>query len=97
VVGLALRASPTSTCLLCHDLSLSDDSGFEHRGRQSITQIRCCRGGTPEQAAQASLDLLLAPQVNPSHYGELVRFGRVLPWHQEIAPEAAAGVRVRPA
>jgi NAD(P)-dependent dehydrogenase (short-subunit alcohol dehydrogenase family) len=34
---------------------------------------------TPEQAAQPLLDLALGP-VNPDHYGELVRFGKVLPW-----------------
>ncbi len=34
---------------------------------------------TPAQAAVALLDLALAP-VNPDHYGELVRYGEVLPW-----------------
>jgi carbonyl reductase 1 len=34
---------------------------------------------SPTQAAEALLDLALSP-VNPDHYGELVRFGRVLPW-----------------
>lgn len=34
---------------------------------------------TPAQAAVALLDLALAP-VNPQHYGELVRYGEVLPW-----------------
>ncbi|WAL65581.1 SDR family NAD(P)-dependent oxidoreductase [Amycolatopsis cynarae] len=35
---------------------------------------------TPEQAARALLDLVLAGEVDPKHYGELVRFGQVLPW-----------------
>ncbi|WP_433298344.1 SDR family NAD(P)-dependent oxidoreductase [Pseudonocardia sp. CA-142604] len=39
------------------------------------------RALTPAQAAQAVLDLVLADHVDPTHYGELVRFGRVLPWH----------------
>jgi NAD(P)-dependent dehydrogenase (short-subunit alcohol dehydrogenase family) len=36
---------------------------------------------TPEQAARAVLDLVLSELVDPRTYGELVRFGRVLPWH----------------
>jgi NAD(P)-dependent dehydrogenase (short-subunit alcohol dehydrogenase family) len=35
---------------------------------------------TPQQAAQAVLDLVLSPEVDPATYGELVRFGKVLPW-----------------
>jgi carbonyl reductase 1 len=35
---------------------------------------------TPEQAARAVLDLVL-DDLDPSTYGELVRFGHVLPWH----------------
>ncbi|WP_410670946.1 SDR family NAD(P)-dependent oxidoreductase [Amycolatopsis sp. cmx-4-68] len=35
---------------------------------------------SPDQAAQAVLDLVFA-DLDPSTYGELVRFGRVLPWH----------------
>jgi carbonyl reductase 1 len=35
---------------------------------------------TPEQAAEAVLDLVLAPAVDPAAYGELVQFGKVLPW-----------------
>jgi NAD(P)-dependent dehydrogenase (short-subunit alcohol dehydrogenase family) len=34
---------------------------------------------TPAQAAVALLDLALGP-VRPGHYGELVRFGKSLPW-----------------
>jgi NAD(P)-dependent dehydrogenase (short-subunit alcohol dehydrogenase family) len=34
---------------------------------------------TPAQAAVAPLDLALG-EVDPAHYGELVRFGRVVPW-----------------
>lgn len=35
---------------------------------------------TPAEAAVSLLDLALDPEVNPAFYGELVRFGRVLPW-----------------
>lgn len=34
---------------------------------------------TPTEAAVSLLDLALTP-VNPTHYGELVRYGEVLPW-----------------
>jgi carbonyl reductase 1 len=34
----------------------------------------------PEQAARAVLDLVLASRVDPAAYGELARFGRVVPW-----------------
>ncbi len=34
---------------------------------------------TPAQAAVSLLDLALTP-VNPTHYGELVRYGNILPW-----------------
>jgi carbonyl reductase 1 len=36
---------------------------------------------TPEQAVLPILDLVLAEQFDPAAYGELVRFGQVLPWH----------------
>jgi carbonyl reductase 1 len=36
---------------------------------------------TPEQAARAVLDLILAGRLDPATYGELVQFGQVLPWH----------------
>jgi carbonyl reductase 1 len=35
---------------------------------------------TPEQAAAALLRLAIDPDPDPAFYGELVRFGRVLPW-----------------
>ncbi|WP_028938454.1 SDR family NAD(P)-dependent oxidoreductase [Pseudonocardia spinosispora] len=35
---------------------------------------------TPEQAVLPLLDLILADTVDPATYGELVRFGEVLPW-----------------
>jgi carbonyl reductase 1 len=35
---------------------------------------------SPDQAARAVLDLVFA-DLDPSTYGELVRFGQVLPWH----------------
>ncbi|OXM61778.1 SDR family NAD(P)-dependent oxidoreductase [Amycolatopsis vastitatis] len=38
------------------------------------------RAQTPDQAARAVLDLVFA-DLDPATYGELVRFGRVLPWH----------------
>lgn len=38
------------------------------------------RAQTPEQAAEALLDLAVAPDVDPATYGELVQFGKVLPW-----------------
>ena len=49
---------------------------------------------TPEQAAVALIDLVLAPSVDPATYGELIQFGTVLPWRDEIAPEAQASSRV---
>ncbi|HET6503625.1 MAG TPA: SDR family NAD(P)-dependent oxidoreductase [Amycolatopsis sp.] len=39
------------------------------------------RAQTPTQAARAVLELILADRVDPATYGELVRFGEVLPWH----------------
>jgi NAD(P)-dependent dehydrogenase (short-subunit alcohol dehydrogenase family) len=39
------------------------------------------RAQTPEQAARAVLDLILADPPDPASYGELVQFGQVLPWH----------------
>jgi NAD(P)-dependent dehydrogenase (short-subunit alcohol dehydrogenase family) len=38
------------------------------------------RALTPAQSAKPIVDLVLGP-LNPSTYGELVRFGAVLPWH----------------
>jgi NAD(P)-dependent dehydrogenase (short-subunit alcohol dehydrogenase family) len=49
---------------------------------------------SPAQAAQALLALLLSDRIEPAFYGELVRFGTVLPWRGEVAPEATVGVRV---
>src|SRR3984957_4036616 len=39
------------------------------------------RAQSPEQAARAVLDLILADPLAPATYGELVQFGQVLPWH----------------
>ncbi|MGF1238231.1 SDR family NAD(P)-dependent oxidoreductase [Streptomyces sp. NPDC004684] len=36
---------------------------------------------TPARAAEAVLDLVLAEGADPALYGELVRFGKPLPWH----------------
>ncbi|MFF3307359.1 SDR family NAD(P)-dependent oxidoreductase [Streptomyces sp. NPDC002952] len=41
---------------------------------------------SPEQAARAVLDLVLATSTDPALYGELVRFGEVLPWHGGTQP-----------
>ena len=35
---------------------------------------------TPLQAAEPLLELALDPSPDPAFYGELVRFGEVLPW-----------------
>jgi hypothetical protein len=43
------------------------------------------RAQTPAQAAVAVLALLTGP-VDPATYGELVRFGEVLPWHDGTPP-----------
>jgi carbonyl reductase 1 len=50
---------------------------------------------SPSQAAEALLELLLSPDTDPAFHGELVRFGEVLPWRDEVRPEATAGARVR--
>jgi carbonyl reductase 1 len=39
---------------------------------------------TPDQAARAVLDLILADRPDPATYGELVQFGQILPWHSGI-------------
>lgn len=39
---------------------------------------------TPAQAASWPLDLVLAPTFDPAFYGELVQFGKVLPWETGI-------------
>ncbi|NEB81915.1 SDR family NAD(P)-dependent oxidoreductase [Streptomyces sp. SID14478] len=41
---------------------------------------------SPEQAAAAVLDLILAERVDPALYGELVRFGEALDWHSGTPP-----------
>jgi hypothetical protein len=55
------------------------------------------RAQTPSQAASAVLDLALAPSPDPAMYGELVQFGKALPWRAELPPEAQAAARVVPA
>jgi carbonyl reductase 1 len=40
---------------------------------------------------RAVLDLVLSEQVGPAIYGELVRFGQVLPWH-DGAPSRYQGL-----
>ncbi|MFJ5265228.1 SDR family NAD(P)-dependent oxidoreductase [Streptomyces sp. NPDC088387] len=44
------------------------------------------RAQSPAQAAEAVLDLVFAEHVDPSLYGELVRFGKPLPWHGGTPP-----------
>ncbi|WP_405522003.1 SDR family NAD(P)-dependent oxidoreductase [Streptomyces canus] len=41
---------------------------------------------SPAQAAAAVLDLVFADHVDPTLYGELVRFGKALPWHDGTPP-----------
>jgi NAD(P)-dependent dehydrogenase (short-subunit alcohol dehydrogenase family) len=41
---------------------------------------------SPARAAEAVLDLVFAEHVDPALYGELVRFGKVLPWHDGTPP-----------
>lgn len=47
---------------------------------------------SPAEAATALLDLALSDTVDPAHYGELVRFGEVLPWHSDVAAQARPGI-----
>lgn len=55
------------------------------------------RAQTPSQAASAVLDLALAPSLDSAVYGELIQFGKVLPWRAEVPPQAQAAERVVPA
>ncbi|MFD4503017.1 SDR family NAD(P)-dependent oxidoreductase [Streptomyces sp. NPDC058457] len=41
---------------------------------------------SPAEAARAVLDLVFAEQVDPGLYGELIRFGKPLPWHEGTPP-----------
>ncbi|MDN3026193.1 SDR family NAD(P)-dependent oxidoreductase [Streptomyces sp. S.PB5] len=41
---------------------------------------------SPARAAEAVLDLVFAEHVDPELYGELVRFGKALPWHDGTPP-----------
>lgn len=41
---------------------------------------------SPAQAAEAVLDLVFAEHVDPALYGELIRFGKALPWHGGTPP-----------
>ena len=41
---------------------------------------------SPAEAAGAVLDLVLAEHVDPTHYGELVRFGKALDWYGGTPP-----------
>jgi carbonyl reductase 1 len=46
---------------------------------------------TPAQAASWPLELVLAPTFDPAFYGELVQFGKVLPWETGVpVPHTAA-------
>jgi carbonyl reductase 1 len=44
------------------------------------------RAKTPAEAAEEVLDFVLA-DLDPATYGELVRFGKVLPWHDGTPPD----------
>jgi carbonyl reductase 1 len=44
------------------------------------------RAQSPAQAAATVLDLVFADHVDPTLYGELVRFGKALPWHDGTPP-----------
>jgi NAD(P)-dependent dehydrogenase (short-subunit alcohol dehydrogenase family) len=41
---------------------------------------------SPTDAARAVLDLIFAELVDPALYGELIRFGKPLPWHDGTPP-----------
>jgi NAD(P)-dependent dehydrogenase (short-subunit alcohol dehydrogenase family) len=41
---------------------------------------------SPTDAARAVLDLIFAEPVDPALYGELIRFGKPLPWHDGTPP-----------
>ncbi|MCX4461989.1 SDR family NAD(P)-dependent oxidoreductase [Streptomyces sp. NBC_01340] len=41
---------------------------------------------SPSEAARAVLDLVFAEQVDPALYGELIRFGKALPWRGGTPP-----------
>ncbi|MGY4978488.1 SDR family NAD(P)-dependent oxidoreductase [Streptomyces sp. 900105755] len=41
---------------------------------------------SPAEAARAVLDLVFAEDVDPGLYGELIRFGKRLPWHDGTPP-----------
>ncbi|MFK0025132.1 SDR family NAD(P)-dependent oxidoreductase [Streptomyces sp. NPDC090798] len=41
---------------------------------------------SPSEAARAVLDLVFTEDVDPALYGELIRFGKALPWHDGTPP-----------
>ncbi|KPI21753.1 short-chain dehydrogenase/reductase SDR [Actinobacteria bacterium OK006] len=41
---------------------------------------------SPSEAARAVLDLVFTEHVDPALYGELIRFGKALPWHDGTPP-----------
>ncbi|MER7688857.1 SDR family NAD(P)-dependent oxidoreductase [Streptomyces sp. NPDC097610] len=41
---------------------------------------------SPSEAARAVLDLVFTELVDPALYGELIRFGKALPWHDGTPP-----------
>ncbi|UUU36636.1 hypothetical protein JIX56_46300 [Streptomyces sp. CA-210063] len=52
------------------------DTGWVHHWYDDHSQAQ-----TPVEAAGPILDLVLADTVDPAQYGELIQFGKVLPWH----------------
>ena len=49
---------------------------------------------TPAEAARWPVELALADAFDPAFYGELVQFGRVLPWKEPRAARTARAGRV---
>jgi NAD(P)-dependent dehydrogenase (short-subunit alcohol dehydrogenase family) len=41
---------------------------------------------SPSEAARAVLDLVFTEHLDPALYGELIRFGKALPWHDGTPP-----------
>ncbi|MEV7980297.1 SDR family NAD(P)-dependent oxidoreductase [Streptomyces sp. NPDC086519] len=60
-----------SVCPGMVDTATSRPWFSDHSGAQS-----------PAEAARAVLDLVFAEDVDPDLYGELIRFGKPLPWHE---------------
>jgi NAD(P)-dependent dehydrogenase (short-subunit alcohol dehydrogenase family) len=53
------------------------------------------RAQTPEQAAEALLELALSTELDPADYGELVRFGEVLDWGDSTSSSRSSAKNAR--